>query len=131
MTQQNVQPKQKAPAYADHFEHLADELKKLDLLIQLRVAAFRSQIRASQQLAASQQVYISHEEVDWLLGEDRIDHVDTESPEIVSIRRGMKLLQDNINARVAASIEHGVNLTLIQLAHTFGLSPFEVQVMMV
>lgn len=53
--------------YKNTYGHLTDELRKLDLLIQLRVMAFRLRTQAMQEAVASQKMYISHEEVDWLL----------------------------------------------------------------
>ncbi|MGD9100095.1 MAG: hypothetical protein PVF45_06410 [Anaerolineae bacterium] len=46
--------------YGSSYEHLADELRKLDLLIQRRVMAFRLQLQALQEAATPQQRYISH-----------------------------------------------------------------------
>src|SRR5262245_51495330 len=129
MAEQNVQHNQAALAYADNFEHLADELKKLDLLLQRRVAAWRSQTRALQQLAANGHVYINHEEVDLLLGDERV--LSSASPDLDGMRYRIERLQNDIKARVAASLERGVFLALVQLAHTFGLSPFEVEVVII
>jgi DNA polymerase III delta prime subunit len=129
MAQSKTQHKPAVPPYADHFEHLTDELKKLDLLIELRVAVLRSQTHAMQQLAANRHVYISHEEVDQLLGDERL--LDNASPKIEGLRRRLELLQNKIKARVAASLERGVFLALLQLAHTFNLSPFEVEVVVI
>ena len=106
MAQQNARSKPAAPAYADNFEHLADELKKLDLLIQLLVTTWRSQTQALQQLAANRHVYISHEEVDLLLGDERA--LDSASPDLDGMQRRLELLQNKIQARVAASFERGV-----------------------
>jgi hypothetical protein len=129
MAEQNVQHNQTALAYADNFEHLTDELKKLDLLLQLRVAAWRSQTRALQQLAVNGHVYISHEEVDLLLGDERV--LSTAPPDLDGMRYRIERLQNDIKARVAASLERGVFLALLQLARTFGLSPFEVEVVII
>jgi hypothetical protein len=129
MAQRKIQHKPAAPAYADHFEHLTDELQKLDLLIELRVAVLRSQTHAVQQLAANRHVYISHEEVDQLLGDER--SLDNASPQIEGIRHRLELLQNNIKARIVASLERGVFLALVHLAHTFSLSPFEVEVVVI
>lgn len=117
------------PAYADHFEHLSDELKWLDLVIQLEVAKLRSQTQPFQQLAVNQQVYISHEEVDWLLGEVSLPY--SESGELDQICHQIAQLRQYIQARVAASLEQGVFLTLIQLARTLGLSQWEIQAVIV
>lgn len=129
MAQPDVQASQGILIYADHFEHLADELQWLDLVIQLEVAKLRSRTRPFQQLAASQQVYISHEEIDWLLGEVPLPGAETD--ELAPIRRQIEKLRQQIQARVSASLEQGVFLPLIQLAHTFGLSQFEMQAVVI
>jgi hypothetical protein len=54
--------------YRDNYEQLAEELRKLDLLLKLRVEAFRRQAESWRGPAADPQVYISHAEVDRLLG---------------------------------------------------------------
>jgi hypothetical protein len=129
MVQPDVQSNQEMLAYADHFEHLADELKWLDLVIQREVAKLRSRTRPFQQLAASQHVYISHEEIDWLLGEAPLPYA--ESNDLHPIHRQIERLRQQIQARVTASLEQGKFLPLIQLAHTFGFSPLEMQTVII
>lgn len=127
--QPDTQKDKVIPAYADHFEHLTDELKWLDRVIQLEVAKLRSRTQPFQQLAVNQQVYISHDEVDWLLGEASFP--DSESNALDSIHNQITRLRQHIQARVTASIEQGVVLPLIQLARTFGLSQFEMQTVVI
>ena len=58
----------KRPFYRDNYEHLADALRQLDLLIQLRVMEFRQQTQALEaQASSSQGLFIAHEFIDWLL----------------------------------------------------------------
>lgn len=115
--------------YKNNYEHLADELKKLDLLIQLRTAAFRLKIQAMQKTAASQHMYISHEEVDWLLSQN--DPFVADHPDLQKIRNQLEILQNEINTRVNTTIERGVFLALPKLASLFGLSPFELQTVII
>lgn len=50
-----------SPFYRDNYEHLADALRQLDLLIQLRVMEFRQQTPALEvQAASAQGMYITH-----------------------------------------------------------------------
>ncbi len=121
--------KKKAPFYEDNYDHLADELRKLDLLIQRRVMAFRLRIEAMQEAATPQQRYISHGEVDWLLGQD--GSPEAEPAELRAIHKQLELRQSEINARVQASLEQEVFLALPQLAHLFALSPFELQTLII
>ena len=122
-------PKPIAPVYADSFSHLVDELRKLDLLIQLRVTAFRLKLQAMPATAASQQLYISHEEVDWLVREH--EPLEAGAPELATLRRRLEALQAEIDAKLHKSIEQGVFLALRQLAHVFSLSAFELQVIVI
>lgn len=115
--------------YKNNYEHLADELKKLDLLIQLRTAAFRLKIQAMQKTAASQHMYISHEEVDWLLSQN--DPFVADHPDLQKIRNQLEILQNEINTRVNTTIERRVFLALPKLACLFGLSPFELQTVII
>ncbi len=115
--------------YTHNYEHLADELKKLDLLIQLRAVAFRLKTQVMQKTAASQHVYISHEEVDRLLSQN--DPFVADHPDLQKIRNQREILQNEINTRVNTTIEHGMSLALPRLARLFGLSPFELQTVII
>ena len=127
MGQANV--KMELDFYQDNHGHLADELKRVDLLIQLRVMAFRQNIQAAQEAATSQAMYISHGEVDWLMNQE--EYFAPDLPEIRKVRQRLKGIQDDINAKVNQSPGKGVFLALPQLAHLFGLSPFEVQAVVI
>ncbi len=129
ISQSELQQNQRMSVYADRFEHLADELQLLDLLIQRQVVVLRSQVQPFQRLAASRQVCIAHEEVDWLLSEKPL--AEAEASEIEEINRRLEQVQEQIKVRVEASLEQGVFLPLVQLAHTFGLSAFEVQAIVI
>lgn len=115
--------------YRNNADHLADELRRLDLLIQLRVMAFRQKTRTAQEAASSQLTYISHGEVDWLLSQEGAfvpDH-----PEIQKIRKQLEIVQKHIDAKVSRALEQGIFLALPQLAHLFALSTFEVQAVII
>ena len=129
MAKQKKDNEKTASFYRDNYDHIADELQKLDLLIQLRVMAFRLRARKMQESAASQQRYISHEEVDWLLS--KTGSPQTENPYLSATLKRLDILQSKINVMVTQSLEHGVFLALPQLAHIFGLSPFEVQLVII
>lgn len=115
--------------YANNYEHIVDELRKLDLLIQLRVINFRAKIQAMQEMAVSQRMYISHEEVDLLLAQDI--PVDPEHSQLTEIHQRFEVFRSEINNKVVKSMEQGVFLTLPQLAHLFALSPFELQTIII
>ncbi|MEC4018800.1 ATP-binding protein [Streptomyces sp. H27-D2] len=54
-------------AYRDNFEHLTDELRRLDLMIQSRLATASLQNEAAPRSQAARTAYITRQEVDWLL----------------------------------------------------------------
>lgn len=126
-SQQNA--KIELAAYKDNSEHLADELRRLDLLIQLRVTLFRRKLREAQEAASSHPTYISHGEVDWLLRQEE-DFAPNE-PEVQKIRKQLEVMQRHIHAKVSRTLEQGIFLALPQLAHLFGLSPFELQAVII
>lgn len=116
-------------AYRDFGEHLADELRSLDLLIQRQAQSLLARTQPFQRLASDRHVFIASEEVDWLLGEGRLPA--PKPREADSLLRRHAHLQAEIHARLAASLGQGVALPLVQLARVFGLSPFEVQTLLI
>lgn len=129
MVKQKRDSKQPAPYYRDSYDHLADELRKLDLLIKRRVVFFRLEIQTMPEAAISQPLYISHEQVDWLLSRNGSQEAD--SPEVMDINKRLKALQKEIDTKLTYSMERGVFLALPQLAGLFALSPFEVQTVVI
>ncbi len=121
--------KNESTFYENSYDHLADELRKLELLIQRRVMAFRLRIQAIQELSVSKRRYISHEEVDWLLHQDAFS--ENETPELTALRHQLETRQREINAKVIESMDQGVFMALPQLAHLFGLSHFELQTVII
>jgi AAA+ superfamily predicted ATPase len=116
----------KAVPYRDNFEHITDELKKVDLFIQRRVTASRKWNLKMREISVNSRDYVSHEEVDYLLQAGQ-----TGSGKAGQTGSELEILQGEIDARVSASIEAGVILGLPQLARLFNLSSFEVQVVVI
>ena len=117
-----------APYEGSH-AHLTDELTKLDLLIQLRVREFRLVTQERSELAHTQSSYITHEQVDWLLQSNASKPM--AHPDITSIREQFRRSQEAVNHTVSLSLEQGVFLALIQLGQLFGLTPFELQTVII
>lgn len=115
--------------YKDNYEHLPDELRRLDLLIQLRVTMFRRTLREAQEAASSHPTYISHGEVDRLLRQE--EAFIPNEPEAQKIRKQLEVMQRHIHTKVGRALEQGVFLGLPQLAHLFGLSPLEIQAVII
>lgn len=115
--------------YQDSYAHLSDELRKLDLLLQLRVITFRQKTLAIQEKVVQSPMYITHAEIDSLLGHD--EFLETAPPEFADVRNRLAMFQSEIDAKTKASIEQGIFLALPQLAHIFALSSFESQVVII
>ena len=129
IVKQEKENKKTCPSYTGNYEHLADELRKLDLLIQRQVVTLRMKHSAMPKVTASPSVYISHEEIEWMLCGH--ENNQTETLELKQIRNRIGELQSEINIRISASLESGVFLALPQLAHLFALSPFELQTVII
>src|SRR5262245_31913830 len=97
MVQQKVQ-RESALFYEDSAAHLADELSKLDLLIQQRVLVLRQQRQALQDMAAANGVYISHDEIDALLGQEAAPA--PEPPVLTELHHHWETLQGAIDAKI-------------------------------
>lgn len=115
--------------YRDNYDHIHDELKKLDLIIQLSVSTLRMKTQTMCESGVSPNVYISHEEVDCLLSKN--GSIECEHPELMEIHNRLAMLQSEINAKVKKSTERRVFLAFPQLARIFSLSPFEVQTIII
>ena len=109
-------------AYRDGLEHLADELRRLDLLIHLRLASMTLQNEAFPQAQAARTMYITRQEVDWLLAGD--DGVPSDSAPAAQ-RAALDRLTAEIDARVRHSGRDGVELPLVALSRLLGLSAME------
>ncbi|MBA3894063.1 MAG: ATP-binding protein [Gemmatimonadales bacterium] len=114
--------------YGDNHAYLADELGKLDLLLRLRVTAFRRSWQSRPE-AAGQSLYISDAEVDWLLDGEPASPFDVSAE--ARLREALHARQEEIDARGGESLRRGVPLALPQLARLFGLSAFEVQAVLI
>ncbi len=115
--------------YTDNFTHIIDELHKLDLLIQRSVITFRQDIQALKEGLVSRTAYITHDEVDSMLEQDNLP--ETRQIELTDINNRITELQKEINQKVAQSIQQDIFLALPQLAHIFGLTPFELQIVII
>jgi hypothetical protein len=114
-------------AYTDPLEHLADELRVLDLLIRLWIArAGQDALPPDGQLQRA--IFVSHDEAQWLLGAPAGPRDDGETAQLEAELVDLRAL---VAARVQASRRQQVELTLPRLAEVFGLSPFETQVIVI
>jgi len=115
--------------YPDNAAHLADELRRLDLLISLRLHTLRLQNRDFAEDQLTRTVYIGEREVDWLLAPERDEPAaDTV---IGEMQAALAALSADIEMRVEHSLRQGIWLALPALGRLFGLSEFELQIVLV
>jgi SpoVK/Ycf46/Vps4 family AAA+-type ATPase len=114
-------------AYSDSREHLFDELRRLDLLLNLGVARLRSD-PAFASFNEFRGLFIAEDEIDAVLGGRRGGAPNAEEAAIVeAIRRA----EESVAARVAATVAAGTRLSLFRLAELFGLVPFDIDALLV
>lgn len=114
--------------YGDNFDHLSDELYRLDLLLRQQVLKFRLYLQQKES-NGDNLLYISNEEVDWLLQDSGDNTADNE--EIETNRKRLDLLEEEITKKVTTCQKMGVALTLPRLMEMFGLSNVEMQAIIV
>ncbi len=115
--------------YTGDTQNIADELDKLDLILVRRIHEFRLQLEAASYTPGNQHLYISSEEVDWLL-QDAVLEEDAKQ-NLFQIDEEIMRLGDRIVTTIENSDLENLNVPLIRLARTFNLSPFEVQVLVI
>jgi AAA+ superfamily predicted ATPase len=115
--------------YRDNIEHLADEFRLLDLRIKQRISIIRRREAKSREITVDPRLYVTHEEVDFLLQEQEIN--ESTDREMTEVQESIRTLQGGIEARVSASTEAGIFLGLPLLAFLFGLSSFEARVVVI
>lgn len=124
-----------ADAYADNWEHLEDELRRLDLLIHHQVLKHKQQY-SDNPLEQWKGLVLSDEEIAGLLAEPAAYFVDItdlncHDARITSIHNELKKLEFRIQQKRAASLKEGITLSLTQLASLFNLTPFEEQCLLI
>lgn len=112
--------------YKNNYDHIQDELRKLDMLLRLRILRFRQTIQDMPEAARSRHLFISDEEADWLLSQK--DAASPEQSEIRALNDRIEKLQRRIDRKVGESLEKRIPLALHRLACLFGLSAQEVQI---
>jgi hypothetical protein len=120
---------QNAGAYRDNYEHLEDELDRLDLLLRLRAMTLRLHNQAHPEAQAQRAVYITSEEVAWLLAPDAPSR--PEEAALMELRAELARLGAAIEGRVERSQQAGLFLALPHLGQIFGLSAFELEAVVI
>ena len=109
-------------------EHLAAELRRLDLLIARRIHVFRCSINEIEARAPSAPTYISDQEVDWLLQRPHDYTVRDDTVELLDAE--ISAQEELIAHGTLAGEENGVAFPLLRLAQLFDLSWLEYQIVL-
>lgn len=117
-------------AYKSSWEHISDELKRLDLLIKLRVFSQRRALTAKPH-HKFRGLVIDEEEISGLFADDESLSLSADDTEIRQILSEINATETSIKERRAGSLENGVYLSLPHLSQLFQLTPFEEQCLVV
>ncbi|MEW6519562.1 MAG: ATP-binding protein [Thermodesulfobacteriota bacterium] len=112
--------------YGTSFDHLTEELQRLDLLIRLQILRLRATLPEQQPAGGMD---FSHDQLDRLLQEEQA--MGQDAPETMAIRRQLEQLAQQISARIAASRQEKIFLALPCLGQMFGLSDLEMQALVI
>src|SRR5918911_359397 len=118
-------------AYASSYEHLADELKRLDLLIQLRLDGRQHKNRSSDSpLEMFKGLVVLEEEVVALLSGGE-SPAGLDASEKAALVGRLRQLESDIHSRLPASAEKNIYLPLARLSRLFRLTAFEEQCVLI
>ena len=119
-------------AYLDSWDHLVEEMRRLDCRLRQQVLK-QSHSRDRDSLAPFKGVVITDTEISELLGYPNRDSGEPASlfSERRKLEQALTDIQNDIEARRAASLQAGTYLSLTRLAELFGLSHFEQQCLIV
>lgn len=112
--------------YPDTLAHLADELRRLDLTIRRRLATAVLLNDLAPQGQTARTVYITRDEVEWLL--DTGGPPEPATPELDEVLDQVSAV---IAARVRAGLAAGASLALPRLGRLFGLSADELRAVVI
>ncbi len=115
--------------YEDPTEYISDELKKIDLMLELAVLSQR--IKKAVEKDAFAGLYISEKEVDVLLDEEEIEKEKDKdnlnnSSDAIKLIQAIERQREIIAHRSELSKKKGIILPIEHLKKLFGLTPFEV-----
>jgi MoxR-like ATPase len=120
--------------YQDTYEHLADELRRLDVRIRLRLVTLHLRNALAPEGQVARTFCISDEEVDWLLERGAHDGpegngADRAVPD--GLRDELERVSSEIAVRTEASDGAGIALRLPALGRLFGLTAMELDAVVI
>ena len=113
--------------YSNNLHHLKDELARLDLLTQRAI----ERVRRPEKKTQLSGLYISEKEIDTLLSSSTQKEEGAGSPEGDGLWHRIQQQTESVSKRVSESLKKGIRLQLPRLARIFGLSPFEMDVVLI
>lgn len=111
--------------YETNMQHVTEELKRIDLMIRLQILKTRQKNKDPYEFGG---LYISDEEINTILDRTQPANEDQRIPTLKSF---IAEIETEIEAKKAESLRRGVSLTLPLLANIFGLTPFEIDVVLI
>ncbi len=120
-------------SYRDGRQHLFDELGRLDLLLNVQIARQRRD-PAYANFNEFRGLFISEEEIDLLADKAQcIPEVGSaeDEPEIQDLLATIEQREQEIARKTSLALEQEVYLPLVWLAHLFGLTPFDIDTLLV
>ena len=113
--------------YETNLQHILDELKQIDLLIYQQVLRIREKSEDADEFRG---LYISEEEIDAILDNTYPTNED-EDQRIQTLKGLIAELEPEIEEKKVESLRRGITLTLPLLANIFGLTPFEIDAVLI
>ncbi|NLW46383.1 MAG: ATP-binding protein [Firmicutes bacterium] len=131
MSKQILKPKlEKLPTpYSHNLEYLADQLKRLDILIQLALYDFQNQPQLPGPLEQLKGLVITENEVNNILFGAQRNVADNSG--INKLKEELTRIDNIICERKELSVKANIYLALPRLAHLFNLTPFEEQTIVI
>lgn len=114
--------------YKTNLQHIHDELKRIDRLIDLQVTKFRENNKI---MDGFKGVYISEDEVNTLLESNSSYFVDDNDQSINLLKSHLIELESEIAQKTINSLENGIELRLSSIANIFDLTSFELDCILI
>ena len=126
---ENREAEEARASYASSYEHLSDEMRRLDMLIRLRLLR-EHHTNPPNLLDQFRGLVLADEEITRLLADAERPHsgdtpLHCEPQEQHELATALSQLEDAIQQRLAASAQDGMSLSLPMLAQLFHLTRFE------
>ncbi len=122
--------------YGDSREHLYEELRRLDLLLNAQIIRHRSN-PARAPFDEFRGLFISEEEIDLILERERKEKGEGRGAppearrEVGKLVSAIERLEDRIDKRAGETLKRGTYLSLPHLAWMFQLTPFDVETLLI